>query len=244
MQHINAALSLHVPDPVTLTGSIDFQHLRGDQPVPGVAGAGADGRMQITVQAEGNASIAGCPPVDIRAGGQYTMNSSGQPLGVSGSLTVDSDVHFDILALKHAEFDFAFGALDNYLYAEASGSILIFDAQVKGFLGRTTQDAVLRKVDPLLDQVLTAKTINLPPVSTANPITGFYFNAIGDVVLNRLLGIPDDVITLKGRGGQGRFAFVSFDHDSPNDLSKAHVIPGMRWDSGFSVSFGPVTAGG
>ena len=230
--HINAALSLHVPDPVTLTGSVDFQHLRGDQPVPGVAGAGADGRMQVTLKAEGNASIAGCPPVDAKAMGQYTMNSSGQPLGVSGSLSVDSDIHFDILALRHAEFDFAFGALDNYLYAEASGSILIFDAQVKGFIGRTTQDSIVRKVDPLLDQVLAK--LSLPAVDINHPITGYYFNAVGDVVLNRLFGIPDDVITLKGRGGQGRFAFC--------DDSLTHVIPGMRWDSGLSVGLGPVTA--
>jgi len=87
-------------------------------------------------------------------------------------------------------------------------------------------------VDPLLDQVLTK--LSLPAVDAAHPITGYYFNAVGDVVLNRLLGIPDDVVTLKGRGGQGRFAFC--------DDSLTHVIPGMRWDSGLSVGLGPVTA--
>ena len=237
--HIDSDLSLHVGGEVSLRGTLDFKRYHGDQPQPGCAiGGSPDGRMQITLGGDGNSSIAGCPPVHVKALGQYTMTASGNPLAVSGALSVEAGVHFDILSLKDAEFDFAFGALDNYIYTDVAGSILIFDADVKAFMGRTSDPAVLQKTDPLLGDVFAK--LGLPAVSAANPMTGFYFNAVGDVALNRLLGIPDDVVTLKGRGGQGRFAFVN---DRFADPSQFKVIPGMRWDVGLTVGIGPVTAG-
>jgi hypothetical protein len=236
--HIDANLSMHVGGEVALRGALDFNHSHGDQPMPGCAAGGTpDGRMQIKLSGQGDASIAGCPSVHVKALGQYSMTASGDPLAVSGSLSVEAGVHFDILSLKQAEFDFAFGAMDNYIYTDASGSILIFDAEVKAFMGRTCDPLVLQKVDPLLADVFTNLGLQLPQSAPPHPhaVTGFYFNAVGDIVLNRLLGIPDDVVTLKGSGGQGRFAFAT------DDLSK--VIPGIRWDEGLTVGIAGVTAG-
>jgi hypothetical protein len=230
--HINGTLALHVPDPVTLLGTIDFVRQRGDQPVPGCASGTPDGRMQITLTGHGDASLEDNPPVHANAQGQYTMNSSGAPLAVSGKFSVDSDIHFDIVGLKHAEFDFAFGALDNYLMAQGAGSLLIFDVDVRAFMGRTCDAALLNSVDPQLASVFNA--LGVTPVDATHPVTGYYFRGDGDVVLNRLLGIPDDVVTLKGKGGQGSFAFCN------DNLTK--VIPGVHWRFGLSVGFAGATA--
>lgn len=230
--HINGSLALHVPDPISLSGSIDFSHFRADQPVPGCAAGNPDGRMQITLTAKGDASISGAPPVHARAQGQYTMQSDGTPLAVAGSLSVDSDAHFDIVSLKHAEFDFAFGAMDNYVYGEGAGSILIFDVNVRAFMGRTCDTALLNRIDPQILDVFTA--LGVTPVSPKHAVTGYYYRGDGDVSLNRLFEIPDDVLTLKAKGGQGSFAFCN------DDLTQ--VIPGSHWRFGLSVGLGPLTA--
>lgn len=230
--NINGTFALHVPDAVTLQGSVDFHRFRADQPVPGCAIGNPDGRMQITVTAKGDASISGAPPVHARAQGQYTMQSDGAPIGLAGSLSVDTDTHFDIVSLKHAEFDFAFGLMDNYIYAEGAGSILIFDVNVRAFLGRTCDVALLNRIDPQINNVFTA--LGVTPVSPDHSVIGYYYRGDGDVSLNRLLGIPDDVVTLKGSGGQGSFVFV--------DDSVTHIIPGAHWALGLSVGLGPLSA--
>ncbi len=230
--HINATLALHVPDTVTLQGSVDFQRFRADQPVPGCAIGNPDGKMQITVTGSGDAAISGAPPVHARAQGQYTMQSNGSPIGLAGSFSIDTDTHFDIISLKHAEFDFAFGLMDNYLYAEGAGSILIFDVNVRAFLGRTCDVALLNRIDPNINDVFTA--LKLTKVPPAFAVTGYYYRGDGDVSLNRLLGIPDDVVTLQASGGQGSFVFV--------DDTFTQIIPGVHWAFGLKVSVGPISA--
>ncbi|HAM74009.1 MAG TPA: hypothetical protein DCM86_20480 [Verrucomicrobiales bacterium] len=232
--HINGSLGLNVPDPITLAGSVDFKRIHTDQPTPKCAVGAADGRMQITVKATGSANIAGGPSGHASAEGQYTMTSDGSPLAVTGKLSVESDLHFDIVNLKRAELDFAFGKYDNYLRAEGAGSILLFDVQTRCFLGRTCDLEVLRAVDPLILDVFTKLGITKPDPALFQTVTGYYFRGDGDVVLNRILGIPDSVVTLKAKGGQGSFAFCN------DDLSK--VIPGMHWRLGLTVGLGPVTA--
>ena len=230
--HINATLALHVPDKVTLQGAVDFKRFRVDQPLPGCAIGTPDGKMQITVTGSGDAAISGAPPVHARAQGQYTMQSNGSPIGLAGSFSIDTDAHFDIISLKHAEFDFAFGLMDNYLYAEGAGSILIFDVNVRAFLGRTCDVALLNRIDPNINDVF--KALKLAKVPPAFAVTGYYYRGDGDVSLNRLLGIPDDVVTLQASGGQGSFVFV--------DDSFTHIIPGVHWAFGLKVSVGPISA--
>jgi hypothetical protein len=153
-------------------------------------------------------------------------------LAVSGKFSVDSDIHFDIVGLKHAEFDFAFGAMDNYIVAQGAGSLLIFDINARAFMGRTCDATLLNSIDPQLAAVFSA--LGVTPVDAAHPVTGYYFRGDGDVVLNRLLGIPDNVVTLKAKGGQGSFAFCN------DNLTK--IIPGVHWRFGLSVGLGPVSA--
>jgi hypothetical protein len=229
---VNGSLALHFADAVLLQGSIQFSHLRADQLLPGCTSGTADGRMQITLTGSGNASIAGCPPVHATAQGQYTMTSTGAPLAVSGSLSVDSDVHFDVVDLKHAEFDFVFGEADNYLRAEGAGSIYVFNVETKCFLGRTCDAGVLDWVDPQIKDVF--KALHVTPVDPTHAVTGYYFRGDGDVVLNRIFDIPDALVSLKAKGGQGSFAFVT------DDLSG--VIPGLHWRMGLTVGLGPVSA--
>jgi hypothetical protein len=231
--HINGELALHVPDPISLLGAIDFKHLRGDQPVPGCAAGTPDGRMQITLSGQGNASIAGSAPVHAVAQGQYTMTQTGAPLAVAGKLSVDSDIHFDAIGIKHAEFDFAFGAMDNYLRAEGAGTILLFDVDARCFLGRTCDADLLNWLDPQINDVF--KALAVTPANPNHAVTGYYFRGDGDVVLNRLFEIPDNVVTLKGKGGQGSFVFA--------DDNLANVIPGQHWRFGITVGLGPVSAG-
>jgi hypothetical protein len=230
--NINGTLALHVPDAITLQGSVDFQRFRADQPVPGCAVGNPDGRMQITVTAKGDAALSGAPPAHARAQGQYTMRSDGSPLGLAGSLSVDTDAHFDIVSLKHAEFDFAFGAMDNYIYGEGAGSILLFDVNVRAFLGRTCDAALLNRIDPQITKVFGA--LGLTKVPPAFAVTGYYYRGDGDVALNRLVGIPDDVVTLKGTGGMGSMVFV--------DDNLTHIIPGAHWAFGLKVSLDSFSA--
>ena len=238
--HVEAIATLNVGGPLTLRGSLDYQHYQASQPVPACAVGGIpDGAVVITTTLDGNASIAGCPPVHAHAMGQYTMSSTGDPLAVSGSLSLDSDVHLDIVNLKHAEFDFAFGQGDNYLYAQGAGSILIFDVDVSSFVGRTSDPAILKKVDPLIDPLLKGfgidTSIDVPSGRYLKPITGFYFHALGGVSLNRILAIPDDVVKLQARGGQGNFAFLV------PAAGGSFVTPGLRWDIGIGVGIFGVT---
>ncbi len=89
--HLNATLGLHVPDNVTLTGSVDFKHLQGTQPVPPSTMGTPDGRMQITVTARGDASIGGCQAAHAELHGQYTMSAKGEPLALSGGLDLEAN---------------------------------------------------------------------------------------------------------------------------------------------------------
>lgn len=233
--HIDGMFTLDIAGPLTLRGALDFQRYQGNQPVPNCAIGGApNGVITITTTLDGSCSIASCPPAHAHAIGQYTMGSDGSPLAVSGSLSLDADLHLDVISLKHAEFDFAFGVQDNYLYGQGAGSIYLFDVDVNAFIGRTNDPAVLKMVDPLIDPLLTGLGF-----STAlngfgryvKAVTGIYFHANGAVSLNRIFEIPDDVVKLQARGGQGNFVFLQ---------QGVGVTPGLRWDFGIGISIAGV----
>ncbi len=240
--HIDGMVTLDLAGSISLRGTLDFQRYQGSQPVPDCAfyGNPNGGVITITTTLDGNASLAGTPPVHAHAIGQFTTDGNGVPLAVSGSLSADADVHLDIISLKHAEFDFAIGKFDNYLYAQGAGSILIFDVDVSSFIGSTSNPAVLKMIDPQLDALFAKLNFN-PPISGGRyvspvtgditSVTGYYFHALGGVSLNRIFAIPDDVVKLQARGGQGSFAF----------LIGTGVVPGLRWDLGIGVGIGPVS---
>ncbi len=230
--HLNATLGLHVPDNVTLMGSVDFKHLQGTQPVPPSTMDTPDGRMQITVTARGDASIGGCQAAHAELHGQYTMSAKGEPLALSGGLSLNADVHVDIVSLKKADFEFAFGPVDNYVRAEGAGSILIFDVNTRAFFGRTGDSELVKWIDPQIAELY--KALGRPPVDSGNPLTGYYAMADGDVVLNRILDIPDSVVLLKAGGGQGNFLFC--------DSGLTSIIPGMHWRLSIGVGIGPASA--
>ena len=95
--------------------------------------------MQITMSAGGDASLDGGAPAHAEVHGQYTMNAKGEPLAVTGGLSLSADVHVDIVSLKKADFEFAFGQYDNYVRAEGAGSILVFDVTTRaGKICRST----------------------------------------------------------------------------------------------------------
>ncbi|MBI1841068.1 MAG: hypothetical protein HYR88_09485, partial [Verrucomicrobia bacterium] len=223
--HIDTTFALHVPDPITLKGSLDYLCQQSDQPVPACSSGLADGQMQITLQASGGASLAGTPPVSVSARGQFTLNSAGQPLAVSGGLSAKGDIHFDLLALRNAEYNFEFGERDNYLEAAGAGTVYIIDADVKVFMGRTCNTTLLDSIDPEIGLVLG--NLGVHPGNQDNTVTGYYFRADGAVSLNKIFDIPDSVVTLVGKGGVGSFLFLT-------DDVKA-IIPGQHWRMGIDV---------
>jgi hypothetical protein len=232
--HINATLGLHVPDRVTLIGTLDFKHSQADQAVPPCAFGVPDGRMQITVSASGDASLGGGAPAHAEVHGQYTMNAQGEPLAVTGGLSLSADVHVDIVSLKKADFEFAFGQYDNYIRAEGAGSILVFDVTTRAFFGKTCDANLVKWIDPQLDE-LFANLNNWPAVSTNHPLIGYYTMADGDVILNRIVDIPDSVVTVKVGGGTGNFMFVTPD--------LASLILGMHWRYAAGVGAAGVSGG-
>ena len=230
--HLNATLGLHVPDKVTLLGTVDFKRLHSDQPVPPCVSGNPDGRIQITVTARGDASLGGCQAGHAELHGQYTMNARGEPLALSGGMSLNADVHVDIVALKKADFEFAFGPGDNYVRAEGAGSILVFDVNTRAFFGRTCDPGLVAWIDPQIDALFS--TLGRPAVDAANPLTGYYMMADGDVLLNRIFDIPDSVVLLKASGGQGSFMFCN--------TGLTAIIPGMHWRLGIGVRLGPASA--
>lgn len=122
--HLGAELGLQVPDRVGISGWIDYHNYKSGQPTPRCAGVvGADGRVEITVGAEGGASIQGNPPVHAKLVGRYAMTATGAPLAASGELLFETDIKFDQMTLKQVHFKFAFGEHDNYLFAQGASSI-------------------------------------------------------------------------------------------------------------------------
>ena len=230
--HLNATLGLHVPDNVTLIGTVDFKRLHGNQPVPPCVAGNPDGRMQITVTASGQASLGGCPGAHAEVHGQYTMNAKGEPIALSGGMSLDADIHVDIVSLKRADFEFAFGPGDNYVRAEGAGSIYIFDVTTRAFFGRTCDPALVKWIDPQIDALFA--TLGRHAVDGANPLTGYYAMADGSVLLNRIFDIPDSVVTLRASGGQGSFLFCN--------TNLTAIIPGQHWRMGIAVGLGPATA--
>jgi len=113
---------------------------------------------------------------------------------VTGGLSLSADVHVDIVSLKKADFEFAFGQYDNYIRAEGAGSILVFDVTTRAFFGKTCDANLVKWIDPQLDE-LFANLNNWPAVSTNHPLIGYYTMADGDVILNRIVDIPDSVVT-------------------------------------------------
>jgi len=231
--HLNATLGLYVPDKVALAGSIDFKHLRGEQAVPPCVAGVADGRMQITVSASGDAGIGGGKSGHAEVHGQYTMDAQGRPLALSGGMSLEADLHVDIVTLRRANLEFAFGPGDNYIRGEGAGSILIFDVNTRAFFGQTCDRALVEWIDPKIKDLFDV--LGRPPVDGAHPLVGYYAMADGDVLLNRIWDIPDSVVLLKASGGQGSFIFT--------DPTFASIIPGMHWRMGLSVGLGPLTAG-
>ncbi len=231
--HVNATLGLYIPDKVALAGSIDFKHLRGEQAVPPCVAGSADGRMQITVSASGDASIGGGKSGHAEVHGQYTMDAKGNPLALSGGLSLKADLHVDIVSLRNADLEFAFGPGDNYVRGEGAGSILLFDVKTRAFFGRTCDPGLVDWIDPQIKELFDV--LGRPKVDGANPLVGYYMMADGDVILNRILEIPDSVVLLKASGGQGNFIFT--------DPGFTAIVPGMHWRMGLSVGLGPLTAG-
>ena len=231
--HLNATLGLYVPDKVSLSGAVDFKRVHGSQPVPPCVGGAADGRIQITVTARGDASLGGSKAGHAEVHGQYTMDAKGEPLALSGGMSLDADVNVDIVTLKTADFEFVFGAGDNYVRGEGAGSILAFDVNTRAFFGRTCDAKLIQWVDPRIKDLFSV--LGRPAVDSSHPLVGYYMMADGDVILNRILDIPDSVVLLKASGGQGNFIFT--------DPSFASIVPGMHWRLGLTVGLGPVSAG-
>ena len=230
--HLNATLGLSVPDKVKLSGSIDFKRLSGDQPVPPCVTSGADGRLQIKVTARGDARLGGGRAAHAELHGQYTMTAQGKPLAVSGGLSLDADVHVDIVTLKTVDFEFVVGAGDNYVRAEGAGSILIFDVNTRAFFGRTCDPNLVKWIDPQIDALF--KKLGRLPVDKDNPLIGYYMMGDGDVLLNRIFDIPDSIVLLKAGGGQGSFIFC--------DPSLKSIIPGMHTRLSIGVGLGLLSA--
>ncbi len=231
--HLTVTLGLHVPDNVSLLGTLDFRRLHGSQGLPPCVKGSADGRMQITMAAHGEAGFGAGPSGHLDLHGQYTLDAHGKPLALSGGLTLGAEVHVDIVGLKKADFEFAFGPGDNYVRAEGEGSIYIFNVHAKAFFGRTCDPDLVRWLDPQIEELF--EKLRRPKVDESNPLIGFYILADGDVLLNRILDIPDSLLTLKASGGAGNFIFCTPDLTS--------IIPGMHWRMGLDVRVGVVEAG-
>lgn len=230
--HLNATLGIAFPDKVTLAGAIDFKRVHADQPVPPCVTGAADGSIQITVTARGDASLGGNKAAHAELHGQYTMTAQGDPLALSGGMSLDADVHVDIVTLKKADFEFVIGEGDNYVRAEGAGSILLFDVNTRAFFGRTCDPELVKWIDPHIDALFDK--LGRPKVSAASPLIGYYGMADGDVVLNRLLDIPDAVVLLKAGGGQGCFIFC--------DPAVKSIIPGMHYRLSIGVGLGSLSA--
>lgn len=238
--HLNAAIGLRVPDKVGLSGWLDYRSSKSAQPVPGCAAGVPDGRVEIGIGAAGQAGIQGNPPVLAKLEGRYAMKSDGTPLAVTGSLEFDTELKFDYLSLRKARFEFGVGERDNYLFAQGAGTVLFIDANVRAFMGRTCDRALLERVDADLQPVLNK--VQFPVIDAAHPISGIYWNGDGDCSLNRFFGLPDKPVSIKGRGGQGGFWFCNdaiLDWQNPG---AAKLINGMRIRRGLEVSIGPASA--
>lgn len=241
--HLGAELGLQVPDRVGISGWIDYHNYKSGQPTPRCAGVvGADGRVEITVGAEGGASIQGNPPVHAKLVGRYAMTATGAPLAASGELLFETDIKFDQMTLKQVHFKFAFGEHDNYLFAQGAGSIWFLDANVRAFLGQTCDPEMLATVDPRIGEVLDL--FKFGTIAHTNPITGLYWNGDGEGSLNRFFGIPDSkLLSIRGKGGHGYFSF--FNQSFPTfglPPTDAKLILGVRSRYGASVSLALVTA--
>lgn len=230
--HINAQVGMRMPDLLKLQGSLDFERLRQDALPSGCMSGIPDGRMKITLATDGIGSLAGNGPAHIKSSGSYLLAADQTPLGVRGRLDIDNDLHLDVITLKHAEFAYAFGKWDNYLLAKGTGTILFVDGEAAAFLGRTCDPEVLKQVDPLFEQLLPV--IGLPKLDADHPVTGFYFRRTGELPLNKLLGIPDDLLKLRGKGGDGVFAFSTEDTN--------FLLYGLRSRYGINVAIGPASA--
>ena len=238
--HLNTALGLRVPDKIGVSGWLDYRHHKSAQPVPGCAAGVPDGRVEIGIGAEGRAGIQGNPPVQARLEGRYAMKSDGTPLAATGSLDFATELKFDHLTLRNARFEFGFGERDNFIYAQGAGSVWFIDANVRAFMGRTCDRALLERVDPDLQPVLNK--VQFPVIDAAHPISGIYWNGDGDGSLNRFFGLPDQPVSIKGRGGQGGFWFCNdaiLDWKNPGT---AKLINGVRIRRGLEVGIGPVSA--
>ena len=243
--HLSAELGLRVPDRIGIKGWIDYRQHKSEPLTPTYAAEDADGRIEIEVGAEAGADIKGNPPVHAKLVGRYAMRAiDGMPLAVGGSLDFDTNLKFEDMSLKRVHFQFAFGDRDNYVYAEGEGSFWFIDANVRAFLGQTTDAALLRRVDPLLQDVLAV--VDFRPVTRDNPITGVYWNGDGDGSLNRFFGLPDsDFLRITGKGGEGHFMFFNkaLIKDLGGNLPRdAKLLIGMRSRKGLSVTLALATA--
>jgi hypothetical protein len=244
--HLNASIGLRVPDRIGVSGWLDFRQTQSDQPALPAAKDPPDGRIEIEIGAEGGATIGGEPPVYARLVGRYAMAANGEPLAVGGTLDFDTDLKFEGMTLKHAHFEFAFGDRDNYLYGQGSGSVWFIDADVRAFLGQTTDPKVLEREDPLLGDVLAPGVTGFGPISRDNPITGVYWNGDGEGSLNRFFGIPDSpLLRITGKGGEGHFMFFNkaLVKDPLGNLPPdAKLLVGLRSRKGLNVTLLAATA--
>lgn len=241
--HIDAALGLHFPDAVRISGWLDYRHYKSGQPDYDGIPAPAEGRVEVILHAEGKAELADNPPIQATLEGRYAMAPDGSPRAIGGLFDFTSDLQFDNFSLKNLRLEFAFGDRDNYVYGRGQGSVWFIDCDARVFMGRTVKQSVLERVDrdlgPLLGQ------FGFTQIDYLNPVSGIYCNADGEGSLNEFFGIPDTpLLKIKGRGGEGTFAFLNDRMLTFKPLvDGAKLIVGKRIRRGLDVKLGPVGAG-
>ena len=183
--HLDAAIQINVPDPMTFNAYMEIKEL-DSQSVPVDCVPAGSPAAEVTLGAKdvkldwASLNPSGTP-LTLAVEARWTLQN-GSVIGIGGLVDIKGEVGFEGCSIKEIGATLAFGELENYFAAKAAGTISVLgipvDVQAGVFVGHACSLDPLVFIDPDANDVLGGKAVEF---------SGIYVEFGGGISLSEIL---------------------------------------------------------